>query len=200
MKYVQANMKVKQYLINKKPDMLVFLGQGLKDFYEEQQELGYLNSVAAVCRFLDIPRDIMAASIKGDFFDTRCRSVANIQRLYEIYHQNHQYLPEMVLYVEHRQGLCVSMSTKRQDLEEVRVALKRLCKDIEITQSVYSKGYRDALAYRSRVDVETVNSVLRPEHTGFRLTTYLDVLRGMGCMVEFKLLNEMKESNVCESI
>lgn len=193
-------MKVKQYLINKKPDMLAFLGQGLKYFYEEQQELGFLTSIAAVCRFLDIPRDIMAASIRGDFFDSRCRSVANIQRLYEIYHQNQQHLPEMILYVEHHQGLYVSLSSAQHSLEEVRIALKRLCKDIEIIQSVYSNGYRDALAYRSRVDVETVHSVLRPAHVGFRLTTYLDVLRGMGCMVEFKLVEKMKEQNVCESI
>jgi len=194
------NMKVKQYVIRKKSEMLAFAGQGLKEFYEEQKELGKLTSIAAACRFLDVPRDILAAAIKGDFFDGRCRYVANLQRLYQIHFDKQDHLPEMVIYVEHNCGLSIKFSSKQDDLAAVHVGLKDLCKKLAKAQSPYSKGYREGLAYRSGIDVDTIGNLLSPCFKGFRLTTYLDVLRGQGCMVEFKLFEKMKDPNVCELI
>lgn len=200
MGYMQTNMKVKQYTIRQKPEMLVFLGEPIAEYYRENVGKGEFKSVAAASRLMKFPREILDSALLGDFYDGRSRYVANIQRLYSIYFDNREKMPELVLYAEHNCGVFVKLSTKTDSLEDVRLALKDMCKKIELVQSPYSKGYRDDLAYRSEVDVDTIHNVLHPKHTGFRLTTYLDVLRGMGCLVEFKLSEKMKESNVCESI
>lgn len=192
-------MKTKEYQIRQKEQMMIFIGQALKEYHQQQYNKGVFKSVPKTAAFLNIPEHTLRGAIYSNFDDYKGSYVTSLHKLYDAFRRNSSVLPTLLIEVVAPTGMKIELSTENDSVDEVRVKLKDFCRCISVSQAQYGKGYREGLAYRSRVEISSIHSALHPEQTKVKMVTYLDILKGMGCFVQFKLTQEVKERYVCQN-